>query len=538
MAKEIRNNVVMKESLLAGVDKLADTVKITLGPKGRNVILEKTYGTPMIVNDGVTIAKEIELADPFENMGAKLVYEVASNTNEVAGDGTTTATVLAQSMIHRGFRAIESGANPVFVREGISRAGKEVASALLSHSHPVTTKDDIENVAAISSSDREIGKIIAEAMEKVGQDGVISVDESKGFDTMLEVVEGLQYDKGYLSPYFVTNRDNMTTELDNPYILVTDQKVSTIQDILPILEGIVKENRPLLVICDDMENEVTNTILVNKLQGTFNVVVTKAPGFGDNQKEMLKDIAILTGAKFITKDLGMKLSEATVSDLGGVGKAVIKKDTTTLVNGHGAKNSIQERVIEIKAQINSSTSEYDRKNLENRLAKLAGGVALIRVGALNESELKEKKLRIEDALNATKAAVSEGIVPGGGMVLLQIQGELKAKLYDENPDIQRGIQAVLDSLSAPAYQIAENAGYNGDDILAKSRQQKEGYGFNATTGNWVNLLKDGIIDPTKVTRSAILNASSIAALFVTTGAAVAQIKDKDSHSAGPNPDMY
>lgn len=536
MSKEIRYGKDAKSSLLKGVDLLADAVKITLGPKGRNVVLDKGYGSPLITNDGVSIAKEIELKDPYENMGAKLLYEVASKTNDVAGDGTTTATLLAQSIIHKGFKAVDNGANPVLVREGIERAGKEVAKKLLEKSRPVETREDIENVASISASSREIGKIIAEAMDKVSKNGVISVDESKGFETELEVVEGMQYDKGYISPYFVNDRETMTVELENPYVLVTDQKVSTIQDILPILEQVVKANKPLLIIADDIENEVTSTLVLNKLRGTFNVVATKAPGFGDNQKDMLNDIAILTGATFYVKDLQMKLQDLKLEDLGLVHKAIVKKDTTTLIGGQGDKASLDERINEIQAQINVSSAEYDKKRLQERLAKLAGGVAIIKVGAATESELKEKKIRIEDALNATKAAILEGIVTGGGSILVNIQTELKQTLKDSNIDVYKGILAVLDSLSQPLYQIAENAGYDGQDILEEQRKQHKDYGFDAKEGKWVNMMKEGIIDPTKVTRNAILNASSIGALMITSEAAVVEIKEKETPM--PNPAMY
>ena len=540
MAKQILFGRDFKAKILKGVDTLADVVKVSLGPKGRNVVLDKGYGSPSIVDDGVSIAKEIELKDPFENMGAKLVYEVASNTNEMAGDGTTTSTVLAQAMIHQGFKALEKGANPVLVKQGIEKAGKEVAERLLKKSRPLKSKADIENVATISAGSAEIGKIIADAMEKVSQNGVINVDESKGFDTELQVVEGLQYDKGFLSPYFVTNRETMTIELEDPLVLVTDQKIATVQDILPVLEQVVKAGKPLLIIADDVENEVTNTLIVNKMRGTFNVVVTKAPGFGDAQKDQLQDIAILTESKFVTKDLGLKLSEVSIDDLGTIGRAIIKKDTTTLVGGSQKNPAIANRVKELEIQIKKSTSEYDKKNLQERLAKLAGGIAVIKVGATTETELKEKKLHIEDALNATKAAVLEGIVAGGGATLMEIYNDLKDTFKDDNVDVQRGIQAVLDSLSAPLFYIAENAGFNGADIVDNQKKQKPEFGFDAKHGVWVNIIKEGIIDPTKVTRSAVLNATSISALLVTSEAGVTEIKeDKPSAPAMPNPgDMY
>lgn len=540
MAKQILFGRDFKAKILKGVDTLTDVVKVSLGPKGRNVVLDKGYGSPSIVDDGVSIAKEIELKDPFENMGAKLLYEVASNTNEMAGDGTTTSTVLAQAMIHQGFKALEKGANPVLVKQGIEKAGKEVAERLLKKSRPLKSREDIENVATISAGSAEIGKIIADAMEKVSQNGVINVDESKGFDTELQVVEGLQYDKGFLSPYFVTNRETMTIELEDPLVLVTDQKIATVQDILPVLEQVVKAGKPLLIIADDVENEVTNTLIVNKLRGTFNVVVTKAPGFGDAQKDQLQDIAILTESKFITKDLAMKLSEITIDQLGTIGRAIIKKDTTTLVGGSKKNPDITNRIKELEIQIKKSTSEYDKKNLQERLAKLAGGIAVIKVGATTETELKEKKLHIEDALNATKAAVLEGIVAGGGATLMEIYNDLKDTFKDDNVDVQRGIQAVLDSLSAPLFYIAENAGFNGADIIEQQKKQKPEFGFDAKRGVWVNLIKEGIIDPTKVTRSAVLNATSISALLVTSEAGVTEIKeDKPSAPAMPNPgDMY
>ncbi|HHY96791.1 MAG TPA: chaperonin GroEL [Acholeplasma sp.] len=524
--KEIKYGSLAKDKILNGVNKLADTVKITLGPNGRNVILEKSYGSPLITNDGVTIAREIELKDPYENMGAKLVYEVANRTNDEAGDGTTTATVLAQGMIQRGFRAVDHGANPMKLREGILKAGKEVANKLLEKSRPINTKEEIANVATISSGDKFIGEIIADAMEKVSKDGVITVDESKGFETELEVVEGLQYDKGYVSPYFVTNRENMTAELEDAYVLITDQKISTIQDILPILEQVVKANRPLLIIADEIDNEVTSTLIVNKLRGTFNVVATKAPGFGDNQKELLKDIAILTGANLYTKDLNMKLAEMKLTDLGLISKAIVKKDSTTLIGGKGNKEEINKRIEELRNLIENSTSNYDKKQYEERLAKLVGGVAIIRVGALTESELKEKKLRLEDALNATKAAVKEGIVVGGGAALVEIYKELKDKLTDPDQDIDKGIRVVLDSILLPIYQIAENAGFDGLAILEQQKLQQTNFGFNAKEGKWVNLLESGIIDPTRVTRNAILNASSIAALLITSEAAIVEIKEE------------
>ncbi len=536
MAKIVRYGKEARTRMVKGVDVLADTVKITLGPKGRNVVLDKGYGSPLITNDGVTIAKEIELEDNFMNMGAKLVYEVANKTNDIAGDGTTTATVLAQSMIHKGIDYVNKGSNPVFLREGIERAGKEVADYLLAHTKLIETSKDIASVATISSGNNEIGEEIAKAMELVGKNGVITVDESKGFDTELEVVKGLQYDKGYISPYMVTDRDKMVAELEDAYILVTDQKLNNIQDVLPVLQSVVEEHKPLLIIADDVDNDVTSTLIVNKLRGTFNVVATKAPEFGDNQKNILEDIAILTGAKFYSKDLNMELKNCTIEDLGKAKKITITKDNTTIIDGCGEKEQIEARINELNAQASNSKSDFDKKKYQERAAKLSGGVAVIKVGATTESELKEKKLRIEDALNATKAAVSEGIVIGGGAALMNAQKALKDKLKDRNQDIQRGISVVLDSLSAPLYQIAENAGFNGDAIVLKQTHQKENVGFDAKEGKWCNLLESGIVDPTKVSRSAVLNASSISALFITTEAGVSEIK-KDEKEDSANEDM-
>lgn len=530
MAKIVRYGKDARTRMEKGVDVLADTVKITLGPKGRNVVLDKGYGSPLITNDGVTIAKEIELEDNFANMGAKLVYEVANKTNDIAGDGTTTATVLAQAMIHRGIDYVNKGSNPVFLREGIEKAGKAVADYLLEKTKRIETSKDIASVATISSSSSEIGDEIAKAMDLVGRNGVITVDESKGFDTELEVVKGLQYDKGYISPYMVTDRDKMIAELEDAYILVTDQKLNNIQDVLPVLQGVVDEHKPLLIIADDVDNDVTSSLIVNKLRGTFNVVATKAPEFGDAQKNILEDIAILTGAKFYSKDLNMELKNITLEDLGKAKKVTITKDNTTIIDGAGNKDAVEARISELNAQAENSKSEFDKKKNHERAAKLSGGVAVIKVGATTESELKEKKLRIEDALNATKAAVSEGIVVGGGAALMDAQKALKDKVKDKNPDIEKGIRVVLDSLSAPLYQIAENAGYNGDVIVEKQKRQQSGVGFDAKAGKWVNMFDAGIVDPTKVTRSAILNASSISALFITTEAGVSEKKkdDKDS----------
>ena len=524
MAKEVRFSKDARNAMLKGVNTLADAVRVTLGPKGRNVVLEKEYGSPLITNDGVSIAKEIELEDNFENMGAKLVYEVANKTNDTAGDGTTTATILAQSMIENGLRQVEKGANPVLMREGIEYASKEVAKHILEKSRKVDTSNDIASVAAISSGSKEIGGIIADAMDKVGRNGVISVDESNGFDTELEISEGMQFDKGYISPYMVSDHEKMQAELENAYVLVTDQKINTIQEILPVLEQVVQASKPLLLIADDLENEATSTLVVNKLRGTFNVVATKAPGFGDNQKDILMDIATLTGATFYSKDLNMDLKDMKLEDLGSVKKVVVTKDNTTLIGGAGDNTAIQARIQEVAAQMENCKSEYDKKRYAQRLGKLSDGVAIIKVGATTESELKEKKLRIEDALNATRAAVAEGIVIGGGAALVEAYVALKDQLKDDVVDVQKGIKIVLDALLAPILQIADNAGYNAEDIVEQQKHAEENIGFDAKIGEWVNMFEKGIIDPTKVTRSALLNAASISALFITTEAGVASIK--------------
>ncbi len=520
MSKVVKYSKDVRTKMLEGVDELANTVKVTLGPKGRNVVLEKSYGAPLITNDGVTIAKEIEPEDKFANMGAKLVYEVANKTNDVAGDGTTTATVLAQAIMHNGIECVEKGANPVFLKEGMEKAAKLISEKLLEQSHEVSTAKDIAQVAAISSGSTEIGNYISQAMEKVGKDGVITVDESKGFETELEIAEGLEYDKGYMSPYMVSDRDKMISELDNPFILVTDQKISNIQEILPVLEKIVQTSKPLLIIADDIDNDALTTLIVNKLRGTFNVVATKAPSFGDSQKEMLNDIAIVTGAKFFTKELNMELKNADLTDLGSATKVVVKKDTTTIIHGKGDSNAIKERVSEIKAQVEKTTSDYDKKKLNERLAKIGSGIAILKVGAATESEMKEKKLRIEDALNATKAAVSEGIIMGGGAALAKIYRENKESLKDDNVDIQRGINCVFEAILLPLHQIAENAGFDGNEVVKKQLASQDGVGFDAKNGKWVDLIENGIVDPTKVTRYAVLNATSIASLFVTTEAGV------------------
>lgn len=535
MAKEIKYAKEARQGMLDGVNKLADAVKVTLGPKGRNVVLEKSYGSPVITNDGVTIAKEIELEDKFENMGAKLVYEAANNTNETAGDGTTTATLLTQSMITNGLRQVDKGANPVLMREGMEKAAKTVADDLLNKSHKVETNDDVKNIATISSGSEEIGKIIAEAMEKVGNDGVINVDESRNFETSLEMTEGMQYDKGYVSPYFVDDHEKNEVTLDNPLILVTDQKVTSIQDLLPVLEEIVKSHRPLLMIADDYDNDAIGTLVINKLRGAFNLVATKAPGFGDNQKAQLQDIAAMTGANFFAKDLNQSLADMKITDLGSAKKVVVGKDKTTIIDGNGDKAAVQQRISEIKAEMENTTSDYDKKKLAERLGKLTNGVALIKVGATTETELKDKKLRIEDALNATKAAVEEGVVSGGGLALIQAYRDVRDSLKSDVVDEQRGMNVVLEALKEPIQQIAENAGYDGSEILEKQLNADENIGFNARTGEWIDMYKNGIIDPTKVTRSALLNATSISGLFITTEAAVADIPAKEPAAAPAAP---
>lgn len=539
MSKEIRFSSDARQSMLKGVNTLADAVSVTLGPKGRNVVLEKSYGSPLITNDGVSIAKEIELEDHFENMGAKLVYEVANNTNDIAGDGTTTATILARDMIVNGMKQVEKGANPVLMREGIERASKAVAEVLLKNSHKVETSRDIASVATISSSNSHIGELIAQAMDKVGRDGIINVDESNSFDDELEVNEGMQYDKGYVSPYFVSDTDKMEVEMDNPLILVTNQKITNLQEILPVLEQVLKANKPLLLIAEDYENEAISSLVLNKLRGAFNVVATKAPGFGDKQKEMLEDIAVLTGAKFYNKDLNMKLSDLTIEDLGTIKKVIVKKDNTTLI-GHSSSEAVNNRVEELKTQLTHTKGDYEKKTLKERIGKLSNGVATIKVGATTEAELKEKKLRIEDALNATKAAVDEGIVVGGGAALVEAYEELKNQVRDTNVDIQKGINVVMNSLFAPLTQIAINAGYDEEEIVSIQKTAEKDFGFDAKTGDWVNMFETGIIDPTKVTRSALLNAASISALFLTTEAGVAELpkKEEPQQPVMPQGGMY
>ena len=538
MAKEVRFSSDARKSMLKGVNTLADAVCITLGPKGRNVVLEKSYGSPLITNDGVSIAKEIELEDKFENMGAKLVYEVANNTNDVAGDGTTTATILARNMINSGMKAVDKGCNPVLMREGIEYASKEVAKTILKNSRKVETSGDVASVATISAGSKEIGDLIAEAMDKVGRDGIINVDESNGFDNELEISEGMQYDKGYVSPYMVSDREKMQVELENPYVLVTNHKINNLQEILPVLEQVLKTNKPLLLIAEDYENEVISTLVLNKLRGTFNVVATKAPGFGDNQKEMLQDIAALTGAKLYNKDLNMKLEELQLEELGTIKKVIVTKDNTTMISGNEENPELKARIEEIKTRVASSTSDYDKKQFQERLGKLTNGVATIKVGATTESELKEKKLRIEDALNATKAAVAEGIVIGGGAALVEAYKELKPVLKNDNVDVQKGINIVMEALLSPICQIAENAGYNSEDIVDMQKSAATNQGFDAKNGEWVDMFDKGIIDPTKVTRSALLNAASISALFITTEAGVAEIKSETPEAPMMPNQMY
>ncbi|HEL1617653.1 chaperonin GroEL [Streptococcus suis] len=519
MAKEIKFAADARESMVRGVDILADTVKVTLGPKGRNVVLEKAYGSPLITNDGVTIAKEIELEDHFENMGAKLVSEVASKTNDIAGDGTTTATVLTQAIVREGLKNVTAGANPIGIRRGIEAAVATAVEALKAQASPVSNKAEIAQVAAVSSRSEKVGEYISEAMERVGTDGVITIEESRGMETELDVVEGMQFDRGYLSQYMVTDNEKMVAELENPFILITDKKISHIQDILPLLESILQTSRPLLIIADDVDGEALPTLVLNKIRGTFNVVAVKAPGFGDRRKAMLEDIAILTGGTVITEDLGLDLKDATIEALGQAAKVVVDKDGTTIVEGAGNPEVIANRVAVIKSQIEVTTSEFDREKLQERLAKLSGGVAVIKVGAATETELKEMKLRIEDALNATRAAVEEGIVAGGGTALVNVIDSV-AKL-ELTGDDETGRNIVLRALEEPVRQIAYNAGYEGSVIIDKLKNSELGTGFNATTGEWVNMIEVGIIDPVKVTRSALQNAASVASLILTTEAVVA-----------------
>lgn len=536
MAKEIKFSEDARAAMLRGVDQLANTVKTTLGPKGRNVVLDKSYGSPEITNDGVTIAKSIDLEDHYENMGAKLVAEVASKTNDIAGDGTTTATVLAQSIIREGMKNVTAGANPVGIRTGIEKATKAAVDELHKISHKVNGKKEIAQVASVSSSNTEVGSLIADAMEKVGHDGVITIEESKGIDTELSVVEGMQFDRGYLSQYMVTDNDKMEADLDDPYILITDKKISNIQDILPLLQEIVQQGKALLIIADDVAGEALPTLVLNKIRGTFNVVAVKAPGFGDRRKAQLEDIATLTGGTVISSDLGLDLKDTKLEQLGRAGKVTVTKDNTTIVDGAGSKDAIAERVNIIKKQIDDTTSDFDREKLQERLAKLAGGVAVVKVGAATETELKERKYRIEDALNATRAAVEEGYVAGGGTALVDVLPAVAA--LKEEGDVQTGINIVLRALEEPVRQIAENAGKEGSVIVEQLKKEKQGVGYNAATDEWEDMAKSGIIDPTKVTRSALQNAASVAALMLTTEAVVADKPDPNANNnaaAGANP---
>ncbi|MDQ8735095.1 chaperonin GroEL [Paenibacillus sp. LHD-38] len=534
MAKEIKFSEDARRAMLRGVDALANAVKVTLGPKGRNVVLEKKFGSPLITNDGVSIAKEIELEDAFENMGAQLVKEVATKTNDVAGDGTTTATVLAQAMIREGLKNVTAGANPMVIRKGIEKAVKAAVEELKAISKPIEGKQSIAQVASISSADDEVGQLIAEAMEKVGNDGVITVEESKGFVTELEVVEGMQFDRGYVSPYMITDTDKMEAVLDNPYILITDKKITSIQEILPVLEKVVQSGKQLLIIAEDVEGEAQATLVVNKLRGTFTCVAVKAPGFGDRRKAMLQDIAALTGGQVITEELGLELKSTGVESLGSARQIRITKETTIIVDGSGNSADIVARVNQIRAQLEETTSDFDREKLQERLAKLSGGVAVIKVGAATETELKERKLRIEDALNSTRAAVEEGIVSGGGTALINVYNAVAA--VKAVGDEQTGVNIVLRSLEEPLRTIAANAGQEGSVIVERLKNEKIGVGYNAATGTWVNMFEAGIVDPAKVTRSALQNAASVAAMFLTTEAVVADKPEPKGAGAGM-PDM-
>ncbi|MBE6063415.1 MAG: chaperonin GroEL [Clostridium butyricum] len=526
MAKMLKFGEEARKSMQIGVNKLADTVKVTLGPKGRNVVLDKKFGAPLITNDGVSIAREIELEDPYENMGAQLVKEVATKTNDVAGDGTTTATLLAQAIIREGLKNVTAGANPILLRNGIKMAVDKAVEEIKKISKPVEGKEDIARVASISAADEEVGKLIADAMEKVGNEGVITIEESKSMGTELDVVEGMQFDRGYVSPYMATDTEKMEAILDNPYILITDKKISNIQEILPLLEQIVQSGKKLLIIADDIEGEAMATLVVNKIRGTFTCVAVKAPGFGDRRKEMLQDIAILTGGTVVSEELGRELKEVTIDMLGTADSVKVSKENTVIVNGKGDSAAIKERVGQIRAQIEETSSEFDKEKLQERLAKLAGGVAVIKVGAATETELKEKKLRIEDALNATKAAVEEGIVAGGGTAYVNVINEV-AKLTSDVQDSQVGINIIAKALEEPVRQIAVNAGVEGSVIIEKVRNSESGVGYDALHDEYKNMIKAGIVDPTKVTRSALQNAASVASTFLTTEAAVADIPSKE-----------
>lgn len=535
MSKEIKFSSDARSAMVRGVDILADTVKVTLGPKGRNVVLEKSFGSPLITNDGVTIAKEIELEDHFENMGAKLVSEVASKTNDIAGDGTTTATVLTQAIVREGIKNVTAGANPIGIRRGIEVAVAAAVEALKNNAIPVANKEAIAQVAAVSSRSEKVGEYISEAMEKVGKDGVITIEESRGMETELEVVEGMQFDRGYLSQYMVTDSEKMVSDLENPYILITDKKISNIQEILPLLESILQSNRPLLIIADDVDGEALPTLVLNKIRGTFNVVAVKAPGFGDRRKAMLEDIAILTGGTVITEDLGLELKDATIEALGQTARVTVDKDSTVIVEGAGNPEAISHRVAVIKSQIETTTSEFDREKLQERLAKLSGGVAVIKVGAATETELKEMKLRIEDALNATRAAVEEGIVAGGGTALVNVIPAVAD--LELTGDEATGRNIVLRALEEPVRQIAHNAGFEGSIVIDRLKNAEVGTGFNAATGEWVNMIEEGIIDPVKVSRSALQNAASVASLILTTEAVVANKPEPVAPAPAMDPSM-
>ncbi len=535
MSKEIKFSSDARSAMVRGVDILADTVKVTLGPKGRNVVLEKSFGSPLITNDGVTIAKEIELEDHFENMGAKLVSEVASKTNDIAGDGTTTATVLTQAIVREGIKNVTAGANPIGIRRGIEAAVAAAVEALKNNAIPVVNKEAIAQVAAVSSRSEKVGEYISEAMEKVGKDGVITIEESRGMETELEVVEGMQFDRGDLSQYMVTDSEKMVADLENPYILITDKKISNIQEILPLLESILQSNRPLLIIADDVDGEALPTLVLNKIRGTFNVVAVKAPGFGDRRKAMLEDIAILTGGTVITEDLGLELKDATIEALGQAARVTVDKDSTVIVEGAGNPEAISHRVAVIKSQIETTTSEFDREKLQERLAKLSGGVAVIKVGAATETELKEMKLRIEDALNATRAAVEEGIVAGGGTALANVIPAVAD--LELTGDEATGRNIVLRALEEPVRQIAHNAGFEGSIVIDRLKNAEVGTGFNAATGEWVNMIEEGIIDPVKVSRSALQNAASVASLILTTEAVVANKPEPAAPAPAMDPSM-
>lgn len=525
MAKEIKFGVEARSALEAGVNKLADTVRVTLGPKGRNVVLDKSFGAPLITNDGVTIAKEVELEDAFENMGAQLVKEVATKTNDVAGDGTTTATVLAQAMINEGMKNLAAGANPIILRKGMKKATETAVDSIRSMSSKLSGKEQIAKVAAISAGDEQVGEMVADAMEKVTGDGVITIEESKTMKTELDMVEGMQFDRGYLSAYMATNMDKMEAELDNPYILITDKKISNIQEILPLLEQVVQASARLLIIAEDVEGEALSTLVINKLRGTFNVVAVKAPGYGDRRKEMLKDIAILTGGQVISEELGLDLKETTMDQLGRAKSVKVQKENTIIVDGEGDKAEIEARIAQIKNQIEETTSDFDREKLQERLAKLAGGVAVVRVGAATETEMQEAKLRMEDALAATRAAVEEGIIAGGGSAYIHASKEVAKMAASLEGDEKTGANIILKALEAPLRRIAENAGLEGSVIIDKVRSEKPGFGFNALTEEYINMVDNGILDPAKVTRSALQNATSVASTLLTTESVVANIKE-------------